>query len=100
MKREYAAVFSSFALLLTICFQGVYTGARHDNDNAAAPDALPQLLGRVKEYGSTFSEQAQAIVHGLQVHHDLDCRFLGIRLSFSDFYKTKKDIQQLQHQRS
>jgi gamma-tubulin complex component 3 len=56
-------------------------------------DTLPRIRRRIKEYGTSFSEQAQTIVHGLQSHPDLDCRFLGIRLSFSDFYKTKKEQQ-------
>lgn len=38
-----------------------------------------------------FTDKAQNIVHSLQTHSDLDCRFLAIRLSFSDFYKTKKE---------
>jgi gamma-tubulin complex component 3 len=54
---------------------------------------LPGLLSILKEYGSTFSEKIQTMVLQLQVHPDLDCRFLGIRLSFSDFYKSKKDQQ-------
>jgi gamma-tubulin complex component 3 len=48
---------------------------------------------RIKEYSATFSEQARDIVHSLQEHKDLDCRFLAIRLSFSEFYKTRKDFQ-------
>jgi gamma-tubulin complex component 3 len=60
------------------------------------PDALPRIRRRIKEYGSSFSERAQSIVQGLQTHPDLDCRFLGIRLSFSDFYRSKKEQQQMQ----
>ncbi|KZP17293.1 gamma-tubulin complex, component 3, partial [Athelia psychrophila] len=71
--------------------RGLYTGVEDTDDHR---DALPRLRRRVKEYGSSFSERAQAIVHGLQSHTDLDCRFLGIRLSFSDYYKTKKEQQQ------
>jgi gamma-tubulin complex component 3 len=59
---------------------------------------LQRILGLVKQYSTTFSEQAQSIVHGLQAHPDLDCRFLGIRLSFSDFYRTKREVQQLREQ--
>ena len=43
-----------------------------------------------------FSEKTQTLVHGLQSHQDLDCRFLGTMLSFSDFYKTKKDLVKAQ----
>lgn len=59
---------------------------RHDS-----AEVLDGMLDRVREYGASFSERVQVIVHHLQVHSDLDCRFLGIRLSFSEHYKTKKD---------
>ncbi|GLB33853.1 putative gamma-tubulin complex DGRIP91 SPC98 component [Lyophyllum shimeji] len=76
--------------------RGVFTGRRgHDEEGAQPSDALPGLLRRLKEYSSSFSERAQTIVHHLQVHADLDCRFLGVRLSFSDFYKSKKELAQL-----
>ncbi|KAJ7283605.1 gamma-tubulin complex, component 3 [Mycena rebaudengoi] len=65
--------------------RGVFTGTEQAQD----PDALPRLLHQVKEYGSLFSERAQTIVQQLQGHPDLDCRFLGVRLSFSDFYRKK-----------
>ncbi|THH02788.1 hypothetical protein EW026_g170 [Hermanssonia centrifuga] len=58
------------------------------------PHTLSDILGRIKEYSSTFSERIQTIVQGLQSHADLDCRFLGVRLSFSDFYKAKKEPAQ------
>ncbi|CAL1700978.1 unnamed protein product [Somion occarium] len=75
--------------------RGVFTGIRPEP--RYAPDTLPHILGRIREYGGMFSEKAQTIVHGLQSHSDLDCRFLGIRLSFSDFYKTKRETT---HQKS
>ncbi|KAJ7276446.1 gamma-tubulin complex DGRIP91/SPC98 component [Mycena haematopus] len=65
--------------------RGVYTGT----DQAHDPQVLPRLINQVKQYGSAFSERAQTIAQGLQAHPDLDCRFLGIRLSFSDFYRKK-----------
>ncbi|KAJ3488701.1 hypothetical protein NLI96_g2652 [Meripilus lineatus] len=68
--------------------RGVYTGGRRD---AEREHDLHDILSRIREYGTKFSEKAQTIVHGLQSHSDLDCRFLGVRLSFSDFYKTKRD---------
>jgi hypothetical protein len=72
----------------------VFTGPEPETQTT---DALSRIRRRVKEYGLSFSDRAQMIVQALQVHPDLDCRFLGIRLSFSDFYRTKKE-QQLQQQ--
>ncbi len=68
--------------------QGVYTGRENQ---AATDDTLPNLLDPVKEYGAAFSEKAQTLVQQLQVHPDLDCRFLAVRLNFSDFYRSRKD---------
>jgi gamma-tubulin complex component 3 len=67
--------------------RGVHTGSNVDLNS----DALPGILARLKEYGAQFTEKAQIIVMQLQGHPDLDCRFLSIRLSFSDFYKTRKE---------
>jgi gamma-tubulin complex component 3 len=78
-------------------YQGVFTGQHQETEGQELQEALPRIRRRIKEYGSSFSERAQTIVHSLQSHTDLDCRFLGIRLSFSDFYKSKKE-QQLQQQ--
>lgn len=75
--------------LLTAC-QGIYTGLTRDS----RADALPDILRRINEYGATFSEKVQTIVQGLQSHSDLDCRFLGVRLSFSDFYKSRREQAQ------
>ncbi|KAG9317306.1 gamma-tubulin complex, component 3 [Chiua virens] len=76
--------------------RGIYT--------APAPErmghhSLSKIRALVKEYSMSFSDSAQAIVHALQSHPDLDCRFLGIRLSFSDFYRTKKEHQLLLQQK-
>ncbi|KAF8639856.1 hypothetical protein AX17_001111 [Amanita inopinata Kibby_2008] len=68
--------------------RGVYTGP---NGTSNGTDPLPSILSRLKDYGSLFSEKAQNIVAHLQGHPDLDCRFLSIRLSFSEFYKVRKD---------
>ena len=76
---------------LTSYIQGVYTG--RENQEADPSDMLVGLLQRLKDYSSAFSDRAQTIVHQLQVHPDLDCRFLGIRLSFSDFYRRKEHSQ-------
>jgi gamma-tubulin complex component 3 len=75
---------------LILRLQGVFTGPDEPEMQA---DAIPRVRRRIKEYGSAFSERAQAIVQNLQGHPDLGCRFLGIRLSFSDFYKSKKEQQ-------
>ncbi|KZW04348.1 gamma-tubulin complex, component 3 [Exidia glandulosa HHB12029] len=67
-------------------------GIHVQTDTLPAPrDDLKRAVKRIKEYASAFSEHAQAIVHGCQTHPDLDCRFLAIRLNFSDFYRSKKD---------
>lgn len=67
------------------------TNILRSGDRRYDADAINDILGRVREYGTSFSERVQSIVLGLQSHPDLDCRFLGIRLSFSDFYRTKRD---------
>ncbi|KAF8351415.1 gamma-tubulin complex DGRIP91/SPC98 component [Amanita rubescens] len=69
--------------------RGVHTGSDFNSANSA--EALHSILRRLKEYGALFTEKTQSIVIHLQAHHDLDCRFLGIRLSFSDYYKIRKD---------
>ncbi|RDB22495.1 Spindle pole body component alp6 [Hypsizygus marmoreus] len=75
--------------------RGVVTGRGVREDSGKhSTETLDGLLERLKEYGSSFSERAQTIVQHLQVHPDLDCRFLGIRLSFSDFYRSKKEHSQ------
>ncbi|KAI0698533.1 gamma-tubulin complex DGRIP91/SPC98 component [Cerioporus squamosus] len=74
--------------------RGVYTRIDQGADRRYTQESLPGILGRVKDYGASFSERIQTIVFSLASHPDLDCRFLGIRLSFSDFYKMKKEQQQ------
>ncbi|KAH8105028.1 gamma-tubulin complex, DGRIP91/SPC98 component [Phellopilus nigrolimitatus] len=71
--------------------RGLYTDPRSEREQAVAREALPRILQRTREYGSTFSEKVQALVLVLAAHPDLDCKYLGIRLSFSDFYKTRRD---------
>ncbi|KXN89628.1 hypothetical protein AN958_05495 [Leucoagaricus sp. SymC.cos] len=68
--------------------RGVHTTAI---PQASSTNSLQDILGRLKEYQAVFTECAQSIVAHLQVHPDLDCRFLGIRLSFSDYYKAKRE---------
>ncbi|KAI0818726.1 Spc98 family-domain-containing protein [Irpex lacteus] len=69
--------------------RGIYTGVAREHRHG--PHTLKDILGRIREYGTLFSEKMQTLVQGLQTHPDLDCRFLGIRLSFSDFYKSKRE---------
>ncbi|KAL1944175.1 hypothetical protein VTO73DRAFT_3360 [Trametes versicolor] len=73
--------------------RGVHTRIETAEDRRYTIESLPGILSRVREYGAAFSERVQAIVQALAAHPDLDCRFLGIRLSFSDFYKTRKEQQ-------
>ncbi|KAJ8464042.1 hypothetical protein ONZ51_g9857 [Trametes cubensis] len=73
--------------------RGVYTRIETAEDRRYTAESLPGILSRVREYGAAFSERVQTIVQALASHPDLDCRFLGIRLSFSDFYKTRKEQQ-------
>ncbi|KDQ17332.1 hypothetical protein BOTBODRAFT_64327 [Botryobasidium botryosum FD-172 SS1] len=65
--------------------------------NANPSESLPRILRRIKDYSLAFSDRALAIVVALNSHPDLDCKFLGVRLSFSDFYRAKKEQLQLQH---
>ncbi|KAH9844172.1 gamma-tubulin complex DGRIP91/SPC98 component [Rhodofomes roseus] len=73
--------------------RGVFTGMPSSASKRHDPEAVHDILARVREYGTSFSERVQAIVQTLSGHADLDCRFLAIRLSFSDFYKTRKEPQ-------
>ncbi|TFY63403.1 hypothetical protein EVJ58_g3277 [Rhodofomes roseus] len=73
--------------------RGVFTGMPSSTSKRHDPEAVHDILARVREYGTSFSERVQAIVQTLSGHADLDCRFLAIRLSFSDFYKTRKEPQ-------
>ncbi|PCH41535.1 gamma-tubulin complex DGRIP91/SPC98 component [Wolfiporia cocos MD-104 SS10] len=70
--------------------RGVFTQIDNAVDRRYSPEAVQDILSRVRHYGTAFTERVQAIVQALQSHADLDCRFLGIRLSFSDFYKTRR----------
>ncbi|TBU49363.1 gamma-tubulin complex DGRIP91/SPC98 component [Dichomitus squalens] len=73
--------------------RGVVTRIDGRSDGRYTQESLPGILARVKDYGMSFSERVQVIVLALATHSDLDCRFLGIRLSFSDFYKMRKEQQ-------
>jgi hypothetical protein len=58
--------------------QGIHTGSTHLDDGHHAQESLHRSLGRVREYGAAFSEQAREIVHTLQEHKDLDCRSVSL----------------------
>jgi len=68
--------------------RGTYTVTTRDEEAN-----LPGILERLREYGYNFSDKVQNLVLQLQGHPDLDSRFLGIRLSFSDFYRSRKEQQ-------
>ncbi|KAG1755711.1 gamma-tubulin complex, component 3 [Suillus lakei] len=76
--------------------RGVYSAPA----SSAHSQSLSQIRKLLREYSTAFSERMQTIVLALQSHPDLDCRFLGIRLSFSEFYRSKKDREVLATQRS
>ncbi|KAF8757744.1 Gamma-tubulin complex DGRIP91 SPC98 component [Rhizoctonia solani] len=65
-------------------------GIEYTRDNA---ESLPRILRRVEQYSRTFSDLAMSIVVALNTHSDYECRFLGVRLSFSDFYRLKRERQ-------
>jgi len=73
--------------------RGVVTASDPD---PRVQENIDQTLRMIQEYSTAFSEKTQTLVHGLQNHQDLDCRFLGTMLSFSDFYKAKKDVVKAQ----
>ncbi|EPQ59222.1 gamma-tubulin complex, DGRIP91/SPC98 component [Gloeophyllum trabeum ATCC 11539] len=72
--------------------RGVYTA--NDPDEHTDTATLERILNIIREYGTSFSEKAHAMVRGLGNHHDLESRSLSTRLSFSDFYSTKKEAHQ------
>ncbi|KAH9938282.1 gamma-tubulin complex DGRIP91/SPC98 component [Fomitopsis serialis] len=73
--------------------RGVVTTIPSSTSKHHDPEVVHDILTRVKEYSTAFSDRVQTIVQALSVHADLDCRFLAIRLSFSDFYKGRKEPQ-------
>ncbi|KAI0268209.1 gamma-tubulin complex DGRIP91/SPC98 component [Gloeopeniophorella convolvens] len=73
--------------------RGTFTGTEK-RTALQTSETLLSSLQQCKDYGAAFSDKVQVILHGLQTHVDLDCRFLGIRLSFSDFYRSKRESQQ------
>jgi len=75
--------------------RGVYTGPRSSDTQSTGAEVsvvLRELSERLTEYGTSFSERVQTIVHHLQGHSDHECRFLAVRLSFSEFYKSRREV--------
>ncbi|KAJ3778845.1 gamma-tubulin complex, component 3 [Lentinula raphanica] len=68
--------------------RGLYTGPQ--DPDSSLEENLSRLLQPVNDYGSQFSEKVQTLVAALQTHPDLDCRFLGVRLNFSEYYRGKQ----------
>ncbi|KAF8325167.1 gamma-tubulin complex, DGRIP91/SPC98 component [Cantharellus anzutake] len=56
---------------------------------SAPSPPLDLTLVRLREYGTAFSERVTTIVFALGNHPDQDCRYLAVKLSFSDFYRVK-----------
>ncbi|KAG8763621.1 Microtubule-nucleating Tub4p (gamma-tubulin) complex component [Ceratobasidium sp. 423] len=76
--------------------RGVFTTTGNDDAGRYARDStesLPRILRRVEQYSHAFSDLAMSIVVALNTHSDYECRFLGVRLSFSDFYRLKRERQ-------
>ncbi|EJD00999.1 gamma-tubulin complex, DGRIP91/SPC98 component [Fomitiporia mediterranea MF3/22] len=71
--------------------RGLYVDPRTTKTFAEARKALPEILQRLEAYRTSFSEKVQSLVVSLAAHPDLDCKYLGTRLSFSDFYKIRRD---------
>ncbi|KAJ1306807.1 hypothetical protein OPQ81_007793 [Rhizoctonia solani] len=77
-------------------YRGVYTTTGNDDIGRYTRDStesLSRILRRVEQYSHAFSDLAMSIVVALNTHSDYECRFLGVRLSFSDFYRLKRERQ-------
>ncbi|KAF9268025.1 gamma-tubulin complex DGRIP91/SPC98 component [Marasmius fiardii PR-910] len=74
--------------------RGIYSGPpSHGDDNELLQEALPRLMRPINEYGTQFTERMHTLIQHLAIHTDHDCRRLGIRLNFSEFYRSKKDAK-------
>ncbi|KAG8748429.1 Microtubule-nucleating Tub4p (gamma-tubulin) complex component [Ceratobasidium sp. 414] len=73
--------------------RGVFTTEDGERPQRDATESLPRILKRVEQYSRSFSDLAMSIVVSLNTHSDYECRFLGVRLSFSDFYRLKRERQ-------
>ncbi|KAG9127000.1 Microtubule-nucleating Tub4p (gamma-tubulin) complex component [Ceratobasidium sp. 392] len=71
-------------------YRGVFTT---EDGERPSTESLPRILRRVEQYSRSFSDLAMSIVVALNTHSDYECRFLGVRLSFSDFYRLKRERQ-------
>ncbi|QRV74099.1 spindle pole body component alp6 [Ceratobasidium sp. AG-Ba] len=74
-------------------YRGVFTTEDGERPQRDAIESLPRILRRVEQYSRSFSDSAMSIVVALNTHSDYECRFLGVRLSFSDFYRLKRERQ-------
>ncbi|KAF8591500.1 gamma-tubulin complex DGRIP91/SPC98 component [Ramaria rubella] len=75
--------------------RGVFTGPAPE-PSTTHDDVMSRALDRIKDYGTSFTEGAQAIVTALQGHTDPDCRDLAARLNFTRYYSPNKDREQQQ----
>ncbi|KAL0070721.1 Microtubule-nucleating Tub4p (gamma-tubulin) complex component [Marasmius tenuissimus] len=74
--------------------RGIYSGPpQGGSDEEPLEEALPRLMRPINEYGNQFTERMHTLIQHLTIHTDHDCRRLGIRLNFSDFYRSKKDAK-------
>ncbi|KAL5530574.1 SPC98 [Sanghuangporus sanghuang] len=70
--------------------RGLYVDPRTARSYEEARRMLPRILQRTRGYAISFSENMTALVVSLAAHPDLDCKNLGLRLSFSNYYKVPK----------
>ncbi|KAG7096908.1 hypothetical protein E1B28_004313 [Marasmius oreades] len=74
--------------------RGIYSGPPSQGDEDEPLDeAIPRLTRPINEYGSQFTERMHTLIQHLAIHTDHDCRRLGLRLNFSEFYRSKKDVK-------
>ncbi|KAL5527235.1 hypothetical protein ACEPAG_6026 [Sanghuangporus baumii] len=70
--------------------RGLYVDPRTARSYEEARRVLPRILQRTRGYAISFSENMTALIVSLAAHPDLDCKNLGLRLSFSNYYKVPK----------
>ncbi|KAL5488201.1 SPC98 [Sanghuangporus weigelae] len=70
--------------------RGLYVDPRTARSYEEARKVLPRILQRTRGYAISFSENMTALIVSLAAHPDLDCKNLGLRLSFSNYYKVPK----------
>ena len=90
MKEEYVSTASKLDYFNLLFFKGIFTGQLQELHDTS----LDRVLERIKEYGTSFTEGAHAIVQALQGHTDSDCKDLAARLNFTRYYSPNKEQQQ------